>query len=66
MEARHCLPFFSRFYCWDSHSDDPILGILMGIIGLIIFVGVDALEFHPMATSAVMGAMMYASQWFIS
>ena len=32
----------------------------MGIIGLIIFVGVDALEFHPMANlSAVMGAMMY-------
>jgi len=36
------------------------LGILTGIIGLIIFVGVDSMEFHPMANlSAVMGAMMY-------
>ena len=35
-------------------------GILMGIVGLVIFVGVDTLDFHPMANlSAVMGAMMY-------
>ena len=34
-------------------------GILMGIVGLV-FVGVDTLDFHPMANlSAVMGAMMY-------
>jgi|TARA_B100001964_G_scaffold101968_1_gene114061 drug/metabolite transporter (DMT)-like permease len=36
------------------------LGILIGIIGLCIFVGMDALEFHPLANlSAVMGAVMY-------
>ena len=36
------------------------LGILTGIIGLCIFVGMDAMEFHPLANlSAVMGAMMY-------
>lgn len=51
---------FSMLFLGFTFRWIQLAGILTGILGLIIFVGVNSLEFNLLANlSAVMGAMMY-------